>query len=53
MGRRKAKKASLPPVVKVVIREGQPNPAQESAYRRLWDKLLAPQEEEALGQAPR
>ncbi len=37
-------KATLPPVV-VHIREGPVGPAQQSAYRRLWDRLLASQEE--------
>lgn len=43
MGRRKTKKASLPPVV-VTIRQGQTSMAQKAAYQALWDKLLAPKD---------
>jgi len=45
MGKRKTSR-TVPPVV-AVMREGPPSPAQQAAYRRLWDMLLAPKEEKA------
>ena len=45
MGKARAK--PLPLVVKVVSREEQASLVQECAYRQLWNKLLAPEKEDA------
>ena len=35
------------PVVMVILREGLPSPMQQAAWKRLWSKLLATNDEVA------